>query len=58
MRRLKNQGKIPTVIYGPGASDQAHRPDEFFPVADMPPSAKARGLAIHRWCNGVEAKKK
>ncbi len=53
MRHLKNQGKIPTVIYGPGASDQAHRPDEYFPVADMLPSVKALALAIYRWCNGA-----
>jgi acetylornithine deacetylase len=53
MRHLKNQGKIPTVIYGPGASDQAHRPDEYFPVADMLPSVKALALAVYRWCNGM-----
>jgi acetylornithine deacetylase len=53
MRHLKNQGKIPTVIYGPGTSDQARRPDEYFPVADMLPSVKALALAIYRWCNGA-----
>ncbi len=53
MRHLKNQGKIPTVIYGPGATDQAHRPDEYFPVADMLPAVKALALAVYRWCNGV-----
>jgi acetylornithine deacetylase len=53
MRHLKNQGEIPTVIYGPGATDQAHRPDEYFPVADMLPSVKALALAVYRWCNGM-----
>ena len=53
MRHLANQGKIPTVIYGPGAIDQAHRPDEYFPVADMLPSVKALALAVYRWCNGM-----
>jgi len=54
MRHLKNQGKIPTIIYGPGTGEQAHRPDEYFPVADMLPSVKALAIAIYRWCNGNE----
>jgi len=53
MRHLKNQGKIPTVIYGPGGSGQAHRPDEYFLVADMLPSIQSLALAIYRWCNGI-----
>jgi acetylornithine deacetylase len=53
VRHLKNQGKIPTVIYGPGGSGQAHRPDEYFLVADMLPSVQSLALAIYRWCNGI-----
>jgi acetylornithine deacetylase len=51
MRHLKNQGQIPTVIYGPGASNQSHRPDEYFPIKDLLPSVKALALAVYRWCN-------
>jgi acetylornithine deacetylase len=53
MRHLKNQGRIPTVIFGPGGGDTLHRPDEYFPVGDMLPSVKALALMIHRWCNGI-----
>ena len=51
MRYLKNQGNVPTVVYGPGSIHQAHRPDEYFPIKEMLPSVKALALTVYRWCN-------
>lgn len=54
MRHLRNQGKMPTIIYGPGSINQAHRPDEYFPVKEMLPSVRVLALTVYRWCNGTE----
>jgi len=51
MRHLKNQGKVPTIVYGPGSIHQAHRPDEYVPIKEMLPSVKALALTVYRWCN-------
>jgi acetylornithine deacetylase/succinyl-diaminopimelate desuccinylase-like protein len=43
MRLLVNEGRTPTVIFGPGHVAVAHSADEFVPVADV--TACARVLA-------------
>ncbi len=38
------------VIFGPGAIEVAHRPNEFIPVAELEACAAALGRLIHRFC--------
>ena len=53
MRLLVNQGRTPTVMYGPGNIRRAHAPDEFVPVAELEVAARTLALMILRFC-GVE----
>jgi acetylornithine deacetylase len=48
MRLLVNQGKTPTVLYGPGDVRRAHAPDEFVPVAELETATRALVLTILR----------
>lgn len=50
MRHLVNQGDIPTVIFGPGSGEQAHRPDEYVALRQLVPCIQTLALAIYRWC--------
>jgi len=50
MDALLNQGKIPTVIYGPGAICYAHKADELISIDEFISSVKALALSIYRWC--------
>jgi acetylornithine deacetylase len=53
MRLLANDGATPTVLFGPGDVRNAHRPDEFVPVAERELAARTLALTALRFC-GVE----
>lgn len=50
MRLLVNEGRIPTVLFGPGNVRHAHRPDEFLPIWDLMTVARVLALAAIRFC--------
>ena len=50
MRLLVNQGGVATIMFGPGDVRNAHRPDEYVPLADLEAVARSLALAIVRWC--------
>jgi acetylornithine deacetylase len=50
MRLLVNEGGTPTVLFGPGDVRQAHRPDEYVPLADLVAAARTLALLALRWC--------
>jgi acetylornithine deacetylase len=50
MRLLVNEGKTPTVLFGPGDVRQAHRPDEFVPVEDLITAVRTLALVALRFC--------
>lgn len=53
MHLLVNQGKIPTVIFGPGDVRSAHAPDEFVPVADLLAVTRVLATMILRFCDNA-----
>lgn len=53
LRLLVNLGGTPTVLFGPGDIRQAHRPDEFVPVADLVAVARTLAVAAIRFCGTV-----
>lgn len=50
MRLLVNEGRIPTVLFGPGDVRRAHRPDESVPIDDLLIVARTLALAAMRFC--------
>jgi acetylornithine deacetylase len=50
MRLLANDGQTPTVLFGPGDVRNAHRPDEFVPVAELEAAARTLILTALRFC--------
>ena len=48
---------IPTVSFGPGGLESAHRADEFVPVADLVDYSCAAALAMMRFC-GAEGRRR
>ena len=50
MHLLVHQGKIPTVIFGPGDVRRAHAPDEFVPIAELETATRVLALTILRFC--------
>ena len=50
MRLLVNEGRTPTVLFGPGDVRNAHRPDEYVPLADLEAAARALALTALRFC--------
>jgi acetylornithine deacetylase len=52
MRLLVNEGRIPTVLFGPGDVRRAHRPDEFVPIDDLLIVARVIALTALRFCAG------
>jgi acetylornithine deacetylase len=50
MRLLVNEGGTPSVLFGPGDVRQAHRPDEYVPLADLVTAARTLALLALRWC--------
>lgn len=57
MHLLVHQGKIPTVIYGPGDVRRAHAPDEYVPTAHLEAVTRSLALMILRYCGGHERPK-
>ncbi|HUR50299.1 MAG TPA: ArgE/DapE family deacylase [Acidimicrobiales bacterium] len=43
-------GSIPTVVFGPGDINAAHRPDEFVPVSELVECARVLAATIVRFC--------
>lgn len=50
MRLLVHEGHTPTVLFGPGNVRQAHRPDEYVPVADLVATVRTLALVALRFC--------
>ena len=50
MRLLVNEGRTPTVLYGPGDVRTAHAPDESVPVEDLRTAAAVLARTILRVC--------
>ena len=50
MRLLVNVGHTPTVMFGPGDVRNAHRPDEFVPIADLVAVTRTLALTALRFC--------
>jgi acetylornithine deacetylase len=54
IRYLINYGQTPTVIFGPGLTEQMHANNEYVNVDDLITATKILALSILDWC-GVEA---
>jgi len=55
MRLLVNEGRTPTVLFGPGDVRRAHQPDEYVPVADLIVVVRTLALTTLRFCGCEEA---
>jgi acetylornithine deacetylase/succinyl-diaminopimelate desuccinylase-like protein len=53
IRFLNLYGETPTVIFGPGMTEQMHANNEWAAVADLIEATKILALTIIEWC-GVE----
>lgn len=51
MRHLVNQGRIPSVIFGPGSIAQAHKPDEHIVLKEYLDAVEHLIEFIVDWCN-------
>lgn len=51
MRHLVNRGDIPTIVFGPGAIAQAHKPDEHIRLHDYLQSIEYLIACLGTWCN-------
>jgi acetylornithine deacetylase/succinyl-diaminopimelate desuccinylase-like protein len=52
---LANGAGIPTLIMGPGSIEQAHKANEFVPVADLVDAARIFALGAARMLAGIGA---
>ena len=50
MKFLRNEGRMPSVIYGPGSLITAHTPDEYVTVDSLVNATKVLALTIIDWC--------
>ena len=50
MRLLVNQGRTPTVMFGPGDVRNAHRPDEWVPIDHLATVTRTLALVALRFC--------
>ena len=50
MRLLVNEGRIPSVLFGPGDVRRAHRPDEHVPIDDLMTVARVIAVLALRFC--------
>jgi len=50
MEYLRNQGKVPSLILGPGWIGYAHKSDECISIQEYIDCIKILSLAIYRWC--------
>ncbi|MFC1802430.1 ArgE/DapE family deacylase [Thermoproteota archaeon] len=53
-RFLSNYGNTPTVIFGPGSTDQMHATNEYVQLEDLITTTKVLALAILDWCEVAE----
>ena len=51
MEHLGNQGKIPSVMLGPGWIGYAHKANECISISEYLDCVKILALAIYRWCS-------
>jgi acetylornithine deacetylase len=51
MRHLVNQGGIPSIIFGPGTIEQAHKPDEHIVISEYLAAIEHLIVFIAAWCN-------
>ncbi len=56
MRLLVNEGRIPTVLFGPGDVRVAHQTDEFVPIDDLYLAVRALALLALRYCGIFESR--
>ncbi len=54
MRLLVNEGRIPTVLFGPGDVKVAHQTDEHVPIDDLLIAVRSLALTAMRYCGVVE----
>lgn len=50
-RFLINQGRTPTVIFGPGVTSEMHAMNESLPVENLIVATKVLALAVYDWCS-------
>jgi acetylornithine deacetylase len=50
IRFLNGYGKTPTVIFGPGMTEQMHANNEWVNVDDLISATKILALTILKWC--------
>lgn len=50
MQLLVNVGQTPTVMFGPGDVRNAHRPDEWVPIAELETVTRTLALTALRFC--------
>jgi acetylornithine deacetylase len=50
MRLLVNEGRTPTILFGPGDVRHAHRPDERVAIADLRAATQTLALTALRFC--------
>jgi acetylornithine deacetylase len=50
MRLLINEGRTPTILFGPGDVRNAHQPDEFVPISDLLTTVQTLALTSLRFC--------
>ncbi len=50
MRLLANEGRTPTILFGPGDVRNAHRPDERVAIADLRTATQTLALIALRFC--------
>jgi acetylornithine deacetylase len=50
MRLLVNEGRTPTVLFGPGDVRRAHAPDEYVPIVELVATTRALVLTALRFC--------
>ncbi|MEM4346351.1 MAG: ArgE/DapE family deacylase [Candidatus Caldarchaeum sp.] len=53
-RFLNKYGQTPTVIFGPGLTEQMHAVNEYVPVENVVNAAKIMALTILDWCGYVQ----
>jgi len=54
MRLLVNEGRIPTVLFGPGDVRLAHQTDEHVPINDLLIAVRSLALVAMRYCGVIE----
>ncbi|MHA1833560.1 MAG: ArgE/DapE family deacylase [Candidatus Baldrarchaeia archaeon] len=50
IRFLNNYGKTPTVIFGPGLTEQMHATNEYVYIQDLITATKVLAITILNWC--------